>query len=113
MNIGEQIISAISNGPLFKIADNTRNAWIDDCVVVWMQSAAEQLDALVAAHVEEQVRIRLELDRQDLQERLEKSTYFIRKDGKLVFLAIKKREDGKEYVDMDDEVLIISHPNPH
>lgn len=60
MTIGEKIIAEIVKAELFKITDNTRNAWSDDCVVVWSQSAEDQLNALVAAHVEEQVRLRLE-----------------------------------------------------
>lgn len=109
MTIGEQIIDAIIKTPLMKVADNTTNAWSEDCVIVLSSGAAEQLEAVVEAHIEERVRA----DRRSLQERLERSTYFIRKDGKLVFLAIKKDDDGKEYVDMDDEILLVSNPNPH
>ncbi len=60
MTIGEKIIRKIILAEMFKIVDNTTNSWAGDTTAIWRDDAAEQLDALVAAHVEEQVRIRLE-----------------------------------------------------
>lgn len=52
MTIGEKIIAAIHEKNLALDEDNFPPMWATD--------AADQLDALVAAHVEEQVRLRLE-----------------------------------------------------
>lgn len=111
MTIGEQIIAAINENRLVHDATDYRYA-VPLYKNKWHENAQYLLDAMVDAHVAERVKAELELARQILQERLERSTYFIRKDGKLVFLAIKKGDDGEEYVDMDDEILLVNNPKP-
>lgn len=66
MNIGEQIIAEINKGRTFFCVSNASGL-----EYVWSPSAAEQLEAVVEAHIEERVRVRLELDRRELQERFD------------------------------------------
>lgn len=60
-SIGEKIIAAIP--PLIREVSNGGRV-LD---VVWHPYAAEQLEAVVEAHIEERVRVRLELDRQAIR----------------------------------------------
>lgn len=65
-NIGEKIIAAVGRN-LFEV--HTADGPIkENLIFVWSSGAAEQLEAVVEAHIEERVRIRLELDRQKRDE---------------------------------------------
>lgn len=72
MSIGEQIIAAIAKCPLVRVVDNEINQFNVNAVLVWSQSASEQLEAVVEAHIEEQeqVRIRVQLDRQERETKM-------------------------------------------
>ena len=61
-SIGEKIIAAIACGPLVRITNADRNGYDNDAVFVWTQSAAEQLEAVVEAHIEEEVRKRVYIE---------------------------------------------------
>jgi hypothetical protein len=64
MSIGEKIIAAINERDLAH--------GLEGETPFWMPSAAEQLEAVVEAHIEERVRVRLELDRQRDQEAIQR-----------------------------------------
>lgn len=68
MNIGEQIIAASANLTALADVNFESSPW---ATVIWRPGAAEQLEAVVEAHIEERVRVRLELDRRELQERFD------------------------------------------
>ncbi len=59
MTIGEKIIVSVMAENLVLSQDFTPTGR----TYFWLPSAADQLNALVAAHVEEQVRLRLEAER--------------------------------------------------
>ncbi len=82
MTIGEKIIAALVQ------KQELQPDWNDIATLA-------QLDALVAAHVEEQVR-----------SRLDNMLCVVRKDGSYVLLGIKTDANGKKYVDMDDEIKL-------
>lgn len=64
-DIGEKIISAITKSQMLKIEHFPHvERMAERHQIRFQPSAAEQLEAVVEAHIEDRVRIRLELDRQ-------------------------------------------------
>ncbi len=94
MTIGEKIIAAIGKQGLAYDATDYVCA-VPNHRTGWSERAASVIDALVAAHVEEQVRLRLD-----------NMLCVVRKDGSYVLLGIKTDANGKKYVDMDDEIKL-------
>lgn len=69
MTIGEQIIAAIAKGGLFS-ANDVDGPVERPLIYVWSSGAAEQLEAVVEAHIEERVRVELEKYRKGFLEKL-------------------------------------------
>lgn len=70
MSIGDKIIREIRIASLFKTLGSDGKEIDSGLIYVWQACAAEQLEAMVESHIEERVRIRLELDKQNDTARL-------------------------------------------
>ncbi len=66
MTIGDKIIREIGRAALFQTLDHDGQEIKSGLIYVWQSCAVEQLEAVVEAHIEERVRIRLELDREKI-----------------------------------------------
>lgn len=76
MNIGEQIIEAVEIN--VHVVDPFGTVFANERHLIWNKNAGEQLEAVVEAHINERVRVRLELDRQEWREKHREADEIIR-----------------------------------
>lgn len=105
MSIGEKIIEGV--GRLVTIYDSLTGAPMDRPVIfVWSPVATEQLEAVVEAHIEERVRVRLELDRQRDRETIER----------IIFLGddlCKTLQEESQFIDKTASMIYCNPPPLH